>query len=96
MAIASHAGWRKILVGMGLLGCGGGCQARSDGEVHAFQEKASGEDEASRVTYHHQTATRELWQHRPATLRDHVCRILQGHAITHERSNSGMALELVE
>src|SRR6266849_4398041 len=81
---------------MGLLRCSSGGQPRCNGKVHAFQEEASGKDEASRVSYNHEARAGKGGQHSPAALGDHMRRVFQRGAITNEWGNSGMLFELVE
>src|SRR6266568_722856 len=84
------------MMSMGLQRGSCGCQPRCNGKVYALQEETSGEDEACCVSHNHKTCARKSGQHSPAAFRNHMRRILQRHAIAHERSNSGMLLKLVE
>src|SRR6266566_8338250 len=84
------------MTGVGLLRGSSSGKPRRNSKVHAFQEEASGEDEARRVSHNHEACSGKRGQHSPAALGDHMRRVFQRRAIAHERGNSGMLLELVE
>src|SRR5258708_4461272 len=81
---------------MGLLRSSSSSQSRCNGKVHTLQEKTGSEDEARGITGNHQACARKGGQHSPAAFGNHMRRVLQRRAITHERSNSRMLLKLVE